>query len=107
MMSEESNDKRICDLFTKGSHHRYLSAIYLMQNLYYQEKEYRTRSFNRQYLVLFNNPRDQQSKSWQDRSELPVLSTYRISTSKPFGYLAIDLKPDTRNDKRLWPNGFE
>ena len=23
------------------------------------------------------------------------------------GYLAIDLKPDTPNDKRLWPNVFE
>ena len=35
------------------------------------------------------------------------LSTYRMATSKPFGYLLIDLKPDTPNDKRLWPNVFE
>ena len=27
-----------------------------------------------------------------------------MATSKPFGYLLIDLKP---NDKRLWPNVFE
>ena len=89
MMSEESNDKRICDLFTKGSHHHNLSAIYLMQNLYYQGKECRTMSFNRQYLVLFNNPRDQQSKSWQDRSELTVLSTYRMATRVPQSLLDI------------------
>ena len=25
-----------------------------------------------------------------------------MATSKPYGYLAIDLKPDTPNDKRLW-----
>ena len=30
-----------------------------------------------------------------------------MATSKPYGYLAIDLKPDTSNDKRLWPNVFE
>ena len=30
------------------------------------------------------------------------LNTYRMATSKPFGYLLIDLKPDTLNDKRLW-----
>ena len=30
-----------------------------------------------------------------------------MATSKPFGYLAIDLKSDTPNDKRLWPNVFE
>ena len=35
------------------------------------------------------------------------LSSYKMATSKPYGYLAIDLKPDTPNDKRLWPNVFE
>ena len=30
---EASNDKQICDLFTKGSHHRNLSVICLVQNL--------------------------------------------------------------------------
>ena len=30
-----------------------------------------------------------------------------MATSKPYRYLAIDLKPDTPNDKRLWPNVFE
>ena len=35
------------------------------------------------------------------------LNTYRMATSKPFGYLLIDLKPDTPNDKHLWPNVFE
>ena len=34
-------------------------------------------------------------------------STYRMAASKSFGYLLIDLKPDTPNDKRLWPNVFE
>ena len=56
LMSETSNDKRICDLFTKGSHHHNLSVICLVQNLYYQEKESRTMSLYSQYLVLFNNP---------------------------------------------------
>ena len=32
---------------------------------------------------------------------------YKMAISKPYGYLAIDLKPDTPNDKRLWPNVFE
>ena len=35
------------------------------------------------------------------------LSTNRMATFKPSGYLLIDLKPDTPNDKRLWPNVFE
>ena len=112
LMSEASNDKRICDLFTKGSHHRNLSVICLVQNLYYQGKESRTMSLNSQYLVLFNNPRDQQQITVLARQMYPgqseqFLSTYRMAASKPFGYLLIDLKPDTPNDKRLWPNVFE
>ena len=112
LMSEASNDKRICDLFTKGSHHRNLSVICLVQNLYYQGKESHTMSLNSQYLVLFNNPRDQQQVMVLARQMYPgqsekFLSSYKMATSKPYGYLAIDLKPDTPNDKRLWPNVFE
>ena len=112
LMSEASNNKRICDLFTKGSHHRNLSVICLVQNLYYQGKESRTMSLNSQYLVLFNNPRDQQQVMVLARQMYPgqsekLLSSYKMATSKPYGYLAIDLKPDTPNDKRLWPNVFE
>ena len=68
-------------------------------------------SLNSQYLVLFNNPRDQQQITVLARQMYPgqseqFLNTYRMATSKPFGYLLIDLKPDTSNDKRPWPNVF-
>ena len=112
LMSEASNDKRICDLFSKGLHHRNLSVICLVQNLYYQGKESRTMSLNSKYLVVFNNPRDQQQitvlarQMYLGQSE-KFLNTYRMATFKPFGYLLIDLKPDTLNDKHLWPNVFQ
>ena len=69
-------------------------------------------SLNSQYLVVFNNPRDQQQITVLARQMYPgqsekFLNTYRTATSKPFGYLLIDLKPDTLNDKRLWPNVFQ
>ena len=57
-MTETSNDKRILNLFTKGSHHRNLSVIFLLQNVYFQGKIMRTLSLNAAYLVLFKNPRD-------------------------------------------------
>ena len=83
-----------------------------MQNLYYQGKESRTMSLNNQYLVIFNNPRDQQQIIVLARQMYPgqsekFLNTYRMASSKPFGYLLRDLKPDTPYDKRLWPNVFE
>lgn len=57
-MAETSNDKRILNLFTKGSHHRNLSVIFIVQNVYFQGKIMRTLSLNAAYLVLFKNPRD-------------------------------------------------
>ena len=37
-MIEAGKDNRIVNLFTKGSHHRNLSVIYIVQNLFHQGK---------------------------------------------------------------------
>ena len=57
-MIDASKDKRIENLFTRGSHHRNLSVIYIVQNLFYQEKDSRSITLNSHYLILFKNPRD-------------------------------------------------
>ena len=54
----DSKDKRIENLFARGSHHRNLSVIYIVQNLFHQGKGSRSISLNSHYLVLFKNPRD-------------------------------------------------
>jgi hypothetical protein len=40
LMAQSGKDKRISDLFTKGSHHRNLSFIYIVQNIFHQGKEH-------------------------------------------------------------------
>ena len=57
-MIDASKNKRIVNLFTRGSHHRNLSMIYIMQNLFHQGKGGRRIILNGHYLVLFKNPRD-------------------------------------------------
>ena len=57
-MIEAGKDNRIVNLFTKGSHHRNLSVIYIVQHLFHQGKGNRSISLNSHYLVLFKNPRD-------------------------------------------------
>ena len=57
-MIDASKDKRIVNLVTRGSHHRNLSVIYIVQNLFHQGKGSRSISLNSHYLVLFKNPRD-------------------------------------------------
>ena len=57
-MIDASKDKRILNLFTRGSHHRNLSVIYIVQNLFHQGRGSRSISLNSHYLVLFKNTRD-------------------------------------------------
>jgi len=48
----------VVNLFTKGSHHRNVSVVLMVQNLFYKNKHVRTISLNAHYIVLFKNPRD-------------------------------------------------
>ena len=53
LMSEA--DDRVTKLFTKGSHHRNISVMFIVQNLFGRNKEQLT---NSNYLAVFKNPRD-------------------------------------------------
>ena len=41
LMAQSGEDKHIADIFTKGSHHRNLSVIYIVQNIFHQGRETR------------------------------------------------------------------
>ena len=106
LMRDATHSADVCELFTEGSHHRNLSVICLLQNLFYKGKESRTMSLNSQYLVLFTNPRDQQQVSVLARQMYPgrshfFMEEYRAATEQPYGYLLVDLKQTTPNDRRL------
>ena len=60
LMALSGGDKRIANLFIKGSHHRNLSVIYIVQNIFHQGTETRNISLNTHYIVLFKSPRDKQ-----------------------------------------------
>ena len=63
VMTQSGGDKRITDLFTKGSHYRNLSVIYIVQNIFHHGRETRNISLNAHYIVLFKSPRDKQQIS--------------------------------------------
>ena len=106
LMTEAKCDQRVADLFTKGSHHRNISIVYLTQNLFPQGKACRDISLNTQYMVSFNNPIDIQQVANLARRIYPSMSTLFMkqceqATSHPYGYLMIDLKSDTPEKDRL------
>ena len=108
-MSETSNDKRILNLFIRGSHHRGLSVLFLLQNVYFQSKIMRTLSLNASYLVLFKNPRDKLQMMTLGKQMYPgkteqFLQKYEAAVQRPYGYLFVDLKPNTPEECRLRTN---
>ena len=53
LMCQCSNDQRMSDLFTRGSHHRGITVMYLTQNLFPPGKLSRTISLNSHYMIVF------------------------------------------------------
>jgi hypothetical protein len=109
LMAQFGKDKRIADLFTKGRHHRNLSIIYIVQNIFHLGKEMRNISLNAYYIVLFKSPRDKQQISILARQISPgrlqeFMRSYENATSRPHGYLMLDLKPTTDDQQRLKTN---
>ena len=106
----ETNDS-VSNIFTKVSHHRNVSVMYLTQNLFYKSEQTRTMSLNAYYIVLFKNPRDAMQVSTLARQMYPgqnkfLVEAFKNATEKPFGYLLLDLKPDTDEKYRIRTNLF-
>ena len=107
LMDEGGSDKRVLDLFTKHSHHRNITVLYLCQDMFPAGKYAKSISRNAHYIVAFKNPRDGlgirnlllQSfpAHWRD-----VLHVFQRATSRPFGYLLLDLHPASSDDVRLY-----
>ena len=97
-MSEASDTKSLAKLFTKGSHHRNVTILYLVQNMFDQGKSSRTVSLNSHYAVVFRNLRDQSQFRTMAHQLLPKNSQWLIdaftdATKRPYGYLVIDNSP--------------
>ena len=106
LMNDASNNIEVQNVFTKYVHHRNLSCIYLVQNLFIQGKASRTISLNTNYLVLFKNPRDKYQVTLLGKQMFPgntkyFLEAFNDATSSAYGYLLIDYKAATPDQLRL------
>jgi len=102
----QESDGRVVDFFTKGSHHRNLSVIFITQNFFNQGKGKRDISLNAHYVVLFRNPRDMGQIKFLARQVYPdfpnfIVEAYRDATSTPHGYLLFDFKQSTEEKYRI------
>jgi len=72
----------VANLFTKRSHHRNISVVFLVQNLFHKNKQIRTISLNVHYLVLFKNPRDATQFASLARQMYPNKSAFAVEAYK-------------------------
>lgn len=110
LMSEAGDG--VCKIFTKLSHHKNISVIFLTQNLFHKSSHARTMSLNSHYIVLFKNPRDALQVHNLARQMHPgknnfLLEAFKMATANPYDYLLIDLKADTLEEFRLRSHIFQ
>jgi hypothetical protein len=106
LMDEIGKNSKCANLFTRGSHHDNVTVIAIIHNLFNQQKHSRTISLNTRYYVLFKSPRDNQQIEHFGRQIFPhnkyyLASALQQATKKPFGYLIVDLHPQTPDTLRV------
>ena len=106
LMRESSSCDVILDLFTKGSHHKNISVIFITQNIFHKGKSQRDISLNTKYLVIFKNPRDRAQIQHLARQVYPedprfLQEAYIDATRSPHSYLFLDLSQDTSDEFRV------
>ena len=107
LMEEGGQDKRVLDLFTKDSHHCNITVLFLTQDLFPPGKFVKTINRNAHYIIAFKNPHDKTGirnilmQMYPDRWRR-ILELYNRITSRPFGYLLLDVHPASDDRFRLW-----
>ena len=101
LFMESAQNMELTNAFTRLSHHRPCTLVYITQNLFQKSKDARTRSLNTHYLVLMKNPRDKTQISSLARQMYPgdcgfLTDAFNDLTAKnPFSYMLIDFRQQT------------
>jgi hypothetical protein len=109
--AHKRGDNDVTKFFTQGSHHRNLTVVYIVQNLFNQDASMRTISLNTHYMVLFKNPRDATQIRTLSQQMYPdhrrmLVEAYHDATFQPYGYLVLNLRPDACDAFRILTDVF-
>ena len=106
LMGNSTNDDNVKELFIKGSHHKNISIIYIVQNIFNRDKNQRTISLNAHYIVVMRGIRLTQQVGILANQIFPgkskqVIEVFKRATKQNFGYLIFDLHPQSEERFRL------
>jgi hypothetical protein len=112
MLTLNNKKDYLTTLVTRTSHHSNISIIFIVQNLF--ERNFKIVRDNSQYLLLMNSPsaalqtRTLGSQLFPGQNGLAYfLSAYKQAVDRKFGYLFIDLHPQSDALLRLRTNVFK
>ena len=104
LMEDIGKSKEIANLFTKGCHHRNISVILILQNIFHQDRKMKSIRLNAKYTVLFKNPNDALQIRFMGRQMFPkhpdyLQNAYEQATKRQYGYLIIDSSQQTPDNE--------
>lgn len=111
MMNDDKANKKACQLFTRDSHHRNISVIFITQNLFHKGTYCRDISLNAKYIVLLKNPRDKAQFNHLARQIYPenakeLQKIYKEITHHGYRHFFIDLSQRINDLLRFRANIF-
>jgi hypothetical protein len=100
------NSTFIEQLFTAGCHHRYISIMYVTQNLFQRGSNSRTIALNSYYQILFPSNRDVSQVATLGRQlyggeSNALMQAYKDVLENNYGYLVVDNSPGGVSQYRL------
>jgi len=98
--------KQVCELFTRGRHHRIISVILIPQNLFHQGTFCSDISLSAHYIVALKNIRDKKevlylANQLYPEDSLGLYNAYLDASQEPYGYLFLDLTQNTNDGLRF------
>ena len=112
----QSINSQIVDLFTVKTHHQNISCVFILQNMFFQNKHLRTMSLNSHYLCLFRASRDNNQVNVLARQIFGTraknfLKIYDEVMREPYTYLLINMHPSNKYrvsvHKDIFPDEYE
>ena len=104
LQDETSSDSTVANLFKRGCHHRNLSVMFLVQNLYFHGKKSVDIRRNSLYVVVFKNPQDKLQIQRFAQSAFPGKVAYIMQLYEALGpheYLLFDFTQEADDDVRI------
>ena len=110
LMAEAIESLIVSRLFTQGRH-RNASVILLLHNMFQKGKFNTDISRNAQYVALFRSPSDRKqigivAERMFDKNRQRFMTAYYQETERPYGYIFVDNKPDTAENKQVLSDIF-